>query len=203
MDSGYRGGMQAVTREQAQVTHVRGPGMSLLRATMLATLSEARQAELRAGLSPEAQDFMAVPMAESTWVPMAVVLEIESAFLALSTVDPFPSHGALMAQRMLEGRLEGLLLGWMGPRAFLRILPLVWGKFNKGGVLRLDHLGEAEATMTLWADYPTPIFVARVAPAYVGEILRRLGAEEATVTYVPPRPGEPAWMHRFQARWKG
>lgn len=194
--------MKRVTHAEAQVSHIRGPGMPLLRATMLATLSETRQAALRAHLSPEGLAFMATPVAESEWVPLPVVYEVEAAFLALADVDPFPSHGTLMAQRMLEGRLEGLLLSWMGPRAFLRILPLVWSRFNRGGVLHLDHLGEAGATLTLWADYPTPNFVAKVVPAYSREMLRRLGAVDPTVTYRPPSPEEPTWMHRYEVGWK-
>lgn len=194
--------MPTVTREDAQVSHIRGPGMPLLRATMLATLSEARQAELQARLSPEGQAFMAAPVAESEWIPLPVVLEVEAAFLALSEFDPFPSHGILMAQRMLDGRLEGLLLGWMGHRAFLRILPRVWSRFNRGGTLHLDFLGDSEATLTLWADYPTSIFVAKVVPAYAGEMLRRLGAEQATVVYEPPGDGDPSWKHCYRVSWK-
>ncbi len=194
--------MPTVTREEAQVSHIRGPGMPLLRATMLATLSEGRQADLHERLSPEGQAFMAAPVAESDWIPLPVVLEVEAAFLSLSDFDPFPSHGILMAQRMLDGRLEGLLLSWMGHRAFLRILPRVWNRFNRGGILHLDELGECEATLTLWADYPTPIFVAKVVPAYAGEMLRRLGAEEATVAYEPPGAGDPSWRHRYRVQWK-
>lgn len=194
--------MKRVTHEEAQVSHIRGPGMPLLRATMLATLSEAKQAELRARLSPEALAFMAAPVAESEWVALPVVFEVEAAFLALADIDPFPSHGILMAQRMLDGRLEGLLLSWMGHRAFLRILPRVWSRFNQGGVLHLDHLGETEATLTLWADYPTSIFVAKVVPAYAREMLRRLGAEDPAVNYEPPGSGEPSWMHRYRVGWK-
>jgi len=194
--------MKTVTREAAHVSHIRGPGMPLLRATMLATLSEERQARLRAGLSPEGLAFITRPVAESEWVPLPVVLEVEAAFLALSDVDPFHSHGILMAQRMLDGRFEGLFLSWMGPRAFLRILPVVWSRFNRGGVLHLEHIGECEATLVLWADYPTPIFVAKVVPAFAGEALRRLGAEGASVAYEPPGPDEPAWKHRYRATWK-
>ena len=176
--------------------------MPLLRATMLATLSEAKQAKLLEELSPEGRAFMAHPVPESEWVPLPVVLEVEAAFLALSDHDPFPSHGLLMAQRMLDGRLEGILLGWMGPRAFLRVLPVVWSRFNRGGVLQLVHIGEAEATLVLWADYPTPWFVARVVPAFAGEALRRLGADGAQVDYEPPGADGPSFRHTYRARWK-
>ena len=194
--------MAAITREQAHVSHIRGPGMPLLRATMLASLSEAKQARLRAELSPEGRAFLAQPMPESQWVPLPVVIEVEAAFLRLSDYDPFPTHGLLMAQRMLDGRLEGLLLGWMGPRAFLRVLPVVWSRFNRGGVLQLDHIGESEATLVLWADYPTPTFVSRVVPAFAGEALRRLGAEDARVDYEAPGPSDPSFRHVFRARWR-
>lgn len=194
--------MNRVSREEAQVTHIRGPGMPLLRATMLASLPEERLARLRQGLSPEGLAFITAPVPEMTWVPLPVVLEVEAAFLAQSEVDPFHSHGILMAQRMLDGRFEGLFLSWMGPRAFLRILPVVWSRFNRGGLLQLDQLGECEAALTLWADYPTPIFVAKVVPAFAGEALRRLGAEGATVTYEAPGAGDPSWMHRYRVAWQ-
>ncbi len=194
--------MKTVTRDQARVTHVRGPGMPLLRATMLAALSEDRQQRLMEGLGPAARAFMAAAARESDWIPVPVVLELEGAFLAMSNLDPFPAHGGLMAQRMLEGRLEGLFLNWMGHRAFLRILPLVWNRFNRGGVLDLEYLDDGGAALTLWADYPTPIFVARVIPAFAEESLKRLGAKGLKLEYQAPGPEDPSWKHRYLVTWQ-
>ncbi len=194
--------MSTVSREEAQVTHVRGPGMPLLRAAMLATLPEGKVHQLRTRLQGEALAFLDHPVPESQWVPLPVVLEVEAAFLALSEVDPFPAHGALMAHRMLENGLEGMFLGWMGYRAFLRLLPLAWSRYNQGGRATLDLLADQEAAFTLWADYPTPWFVARVLPSYVGTALRRLGAPGAEVQYLPPGEGEPGWRHRYRVTWK-
>lgn len=194
--------MSTVSREEAQVTHIRGPGMPLLRAAMLATLPVAKVDALRTELQGEALAFLDHPVAEAQWVPLPVVLEVEAAFLALSEVDPFPAHGALMAHRMLENGLEGMFLNWMGYRTFLRLLPLAWSRYNRGGRVELDLLGEREAAITLWADYPTPYFVARVLPSFARAALVRLGAPGAEVVYLPPGPGEPGWRHRYRITWQ-
>lgn len=194
--------MSTVSREDAQVTHVRGPGMPLLRAAMLASLPEEKVLRLRADLRGEALAFLDHPVPDSQWIPLPVVLQVEAAFLAHSEMDPFPAHGALMAHRMLENGLEGMFLGWMGFRAFLRLLPVAWSRYNRGGRVHLDLLAEQEAAFTLWADYPTPWFVARVLPSYAATALRRLGASRAEVEYLPPGPGEPSWRHRYRITWQ-
>ncbi len=168
----------------------------------MGTLTPTQQSLFEARLSPEALAFMIAPAPESTWVAIEIIVEAERAFQGISILDPFAAHGVLLAQRLMDGRLEGLLLGWMGPRVFLRILPHVWGHYNRGGLLSLDHLGEHEASLSLWADFPTATFVAKIVPAFAAEALRRLGAEGIHVEYVAPRADEPAWRHRYSLNWK-
>ncbi len=181
------------------VTHLRGRIAGLIRASVLATLTEAQQAQLR-GLLPESlQAFLATAPDPEGWIPTADLSVFLAAVQALTPLRTERSRARLQADLLLQG---SPLLQGAGPAQVVASLPQVYADVHRGGRVVLEGVSEVGAEVLVLARYPYPSWYSEVLPAWLQQALTRAGAQKATVRHRPPGPGEALWRHRYTLRWK-
>lgn len=181
------------------VTHLRGRVAALIRASVLATLSEAQKAKLREALPPESKTFMAqAPDAES-WVPTPLLAGFLAEAQKLSPVRTARSRAQMQADVLLEGvpTLQGA-----SPREVVARLPWFFSQVHQGGMISLSDVADDHAVVHLQARYPYPDWYTEVLPAWIRRALDRAGAREVRVRHQPPEPEAEPWLHHYFLDWK-
>ncbi len=181
------------------VTHLRGRVAALIRASVLATLTEAQKAKLREALPPEAKAFMAQAPEAEGWVPTPLLARFLAEAQALSPVRTARSRAQMQADVLLEGvpALQGA-----GPREVVARLPWFYSEVHQGGQISLSDVAEGKAVVHVLARYPYPDWYTEVLPMWLRRALERAGGKDVDVRHHPPAPPAEPWLHHYFLSWK-
>ena len=179
-----------------EVTHLIGGVAGLIRASVLATLTEAQQAAVIRSLDGGARTLAEQAPAPGAWVPTADLAALLAEAKRVSPVRTERARAQLEADLVMEGA------GWPAtPGALIEALPRIFGQVHRGGRVSVGALRPGEALLVLAARYPYPEWYAEVLPRWIQHALSRSGASGASVLHLPPGAGEAPWLHRYQVRW--
>lgn len=182
-----------------EVTHLRGRVAALIRASVLATLSEAQKAKLREAIPPESKSFMAQAPDAEGWIPTALLAGFLAEAQKLSPVRTARSRAQMQADVLLEG--VPTLLG-ASPREVVARLPWFYSQVHQGGMISLSDVGDEHAVVHLQARYPYPDWYTEVLPTWIRRALDRAGAREVRVRHQPPEAEAEPWLHHYFLDWK-
>jgi hypothetical protein len=181
------------------VTHLRGRIAGLIRASVLATLTEAQKATLGGQVPETVRRFMAAAPDPESWVPTADLALFLAAARPLTPLRTERTRAQLEADLLLEG---SPLLKGADPRQVVTLLPVVYADVHRGGSVTLVEVQDGEAEILVQARYPYASWYTEVLPAWLARALGRAGGDPVTVRHLPPGPDEMPWRHLYRMTWR-
>ncbi len=181
------------------VTHLRGRIAGLIRASVLATLTETQKTELCAQVPEAVQRFIETRPDPEAWVSTADLACFLAAARPLTLLRTERTRAQLEADLLLEDspRLKGAT-----PRQVVTLLPVIYAEVHRGGSVTLLEVQDGGAEILVQARYPYPSWYTEVLPAWLGRALARAGGEPVTVHHLPPGPDEAPWRHGYRMAWR-
>lgn len=181
------------------VTHLRGRIAGLIRASVLATLTEAQKAALCARVPASVARFIEVRPDPDAWVPTADLAAFLAAVQPLTPLRTERTRATLEADLLLEGSpaLKGAT-----PRQVITRLPVIYAEVHRGGSVSLLEVQSGQAEILVLARYPYPSWYTEVLPTWLGRALTGAGGQGVSVVHLPPGPDEEPWRHRYRMAWR-
>lgn len=181
------------------VTHLRGRIAGLIRASVLATLTESQRADLWAQVPESVRRLLAAAPDPESWIPTTDLALFLAAARPLTPLRTERTRAQLEADLLLEG---SPLLRGADPRQVVTLLPVVYADVHRGGSVTLLEVRDGEAEILVQARYPYASWYAEVLPAWLARALGRAGGDPVSVTHVPPGPDQPDWRHGYRMTWR-
>lgn len=193
---------EGLSREEVIIRRTRGPMTQQVKEAALRQGGEAAWEALLARASEPCRQTFSHPIGRYEWIPAEHSKELSLAFMA--GADPsFSLQRGRDAAKELLTVMNRWLLRLMSPTFFIQNAPRMFSFYYDGGRLVVDHLGQGEASMSLWADAFYPAWFEGAVPGWLEEALRLTGAKAVTVQHAPPvGEGLLAFRHGYEIRWQ-
>ncbi len=175
-----------ITREEAVVTHLRGAGLSNLRMTYRAMMSEEVWERFLNSLEPALIDLLLHPVGPETWVPFERIIALRKQVIHFTSLRGSSQRGRMTAQAMVEEKDTSIPLQPGDLEGTLRRLPELVNLRHKGGLMVLDQLIPYRAQYSFWAIFPYPEYPSEFGVGFFEQLLLLQGAKNPHVGYLPP-----------------
>lgn len=187
--------------EPYRITQVRGPMARRFRAMVLLQAGEEGWRGLLARVGPACRAAFEGDIGAFEWVDGDLVAELGEAWERLGGEGSTARRGQGAAREILDGThpwLRRLATPWL----LVQVLPRLFAFYYRGAELLLEVHEEGRACFALRASGYYATWFTEGVPATAAEVLRMAGAGEVEVRHRPPGAGDPAWLHRYELRWR-
>lgn len=188
-----------ISLAEAQVTHLHGSFLRVLRVLVGATVPEADRAAFVEALPAVSHGLLDPGVELEAWVSLPGLMEILRALEQRLAHSPRAVLGALLSELVAEERLFREAKDAQDPLAAVRRIPEAFALFSQGGRLTVAEAAPGRAILWVWAVDDYPDIRRELVAGFAVEVLRATGAAEPRVEIDPAPPGE--FGDRFRISW--